>query len=267
MSTDVDRPTLAAIAVVAFALANVVHEGVGHGGACLLAGGRALAWSATHFDSDLAGLDPAAGKWVAAGGTLANVALGLVAWLSLRVSQGPPGSGRLFLWLTMTVNLLQAAGYWLFSGIGKVGDWAEVIDGWAPHWIFRVGLAALGGAAYWAVVQWSLKDLSPWLGPGPGRWRRAVPLTVIPYVVGGILYVAAGLLNPVSPVLVLVSAAAASFGGTSGLAWMAQLLRNERRFPPCNRPPLRVRRSGSWLAAGVAVALLFIGVLGPGIRF
>ena len=58
MSTDVDRPTLAAIAVVAFALANVVHEGVGHGGACLLAGGRAPALSATHFDSDLAGLDP-----------------------------------------------------------------------------------------------------------------------------------------------------------------------------------------------------------------
>jgi len=35
MNPDVDRPTLAAIAVVAFALANVVHEGVGHGGACL----------------------------------------------------------------------------------------------------------------------------------------------------------------------------------------------------------------------------------------
>ena len=77
MSRDVDRPTLVAIAVAAFALANLVHEGVGHGGACLLAGGRALALSAIHFDGDLGGLDPAAGKWVAAGGTLANLALGL----------------------------------------------------------------------------------------------------------------------------------------------------------------------------------------------
>ena len=40
MSSDVDRPTLVAIAVASFALANVVHEGVGHGGACLLASGE-----------------------------------------------------------------------------------------------------------------------------------------------------------------------------------------------------------------------------------
>ena len=55
MKGDVDRPTLAAIAVVAFALANLAHEGMGHGGACLLAGGRALALSAIHFDGDLGG--------------------------------------------------------------------------------------------------------------------------------------------------------------------------------------------------------------------
>ena len=267
MNRDVDRPTLVAIAVAAFALANLVHEGVGHGGTCLLAGGRALALSAIHFDGDLVGLDPAAGKWVAAGGTLANLALGLVAWAALRAFRGAPGPARFFLWLSMTVNLLQAAGYWLFSGLGGIGDWAEVIDGWTPHWAFRLGLAALGGSAYWGAVLLSLRELSPLLGPGPGRWRRGVPLTVIPYLAGGILYVAAGLLNPVGPLLVLISAAAASFGGTSGLAWMAQLLRNERRFPPHDGPALSIRRSAPWLAAGVAVALLFVGVFGPGIRF
>ena len=267
MSTDVDRPTLAAIAVAAFALANVVHEGVGHGAACLLVGGRALALSAIHFDGDLAGLDDAAGKWVAAGGTLANLALGLAAGAAVRALRAAPGTTRFFLWLTMTLNLLQAAGYWLFSGIGRVGDWAEVIDGWTPHWAFRLGLAALGGAAYWVVVQRSLRELTPLLGPEPGQWRRAVPLTVVPYLVGGALYVAAGLLNPVGPRLVLVSAAAASFGGASGLAWMAQLLRDERRFPPSPDPAPGVPRSAAWLAAGVAIALVFVGVLGPGIRF
>ena len=65
----------------------------------------------------------------------------------------------------------------------------------------------------------------------------------------------------------LAGLAAASFGGTSGLAWMAQLLRDERRFPPHDSPALRIRRSAPWLAAGVAVALLFVGALGPGIRF
>ncbi len=65
----------------------------------------------------------------------------------------------------------------------------------------------------------------------------------------------------------LISAAAASFGGTSGLAWMAQLLRDERRFPPRDGPTLRIPRSVPWLVAGAAIALLFVGVLGPGIRF
>ena len=266
MSRDVDRPTLAAIAVVSFALANVVHEGVGHGGACLIAGGRALELSAIHFEGDLTGLVPAARKWLAAGGTLANLALGLVAWLALRASRRAPGPAWFFLWLSMTVNLLQATGYWLFSGLGRIGDWAVVIDGWTPHWPFRLGLTALG-AGYWAVVQLSLRELSPFLGSEPQRWRRAVRLTVLPYLVGGLLYVAAGLLNPVGAYLVLISAAAASFGGTSGLAWMAQLLRDERRFPPRDGPILRIPRSIPWLVAGAAIALLFVGVLGPGIRF
>ena len=51
-----------------------------------------------------------------------------------------------------------------------------------------------------------------------------------------------------------------------GPAWMAQLLRNQHRFPPDDGAPLRIPRSAPWLAAGVAVALLFVGVLGPGIR-
>ncbi len=266
MSQRVDRPTLAAVAVAAFALANVVHEGLGHGATCLLVGGRAEALSAVHFDGDLTGLPPSAGRWVAAGGTLANLVLGLAAAAALRTARRAPGSARLFLWLSMTVNLLQAAGYWLFSGIGGIGDWAKVIEGWEPHWIFRFGLALLGGVTYWGVVRSSLRELVALLGPEPGIWGRAVPLTVVPYLAGGILYVGAGLLNPVSPQLVIISAAAASFGGTSGLAWMAQLLRNERRFPPHPDPAVVIQRSAAWLAAGAVVALLFVGLLGPGLR-
>lgn len=64
----------------------------------------------------------------------------------------------------------------------------------------------------------------------------------------------------------LVSAAAASFGGASGLAWMAQLLRNERRFPPHPDPALALPRGAAWIAAGAVVAALFVLVLGPGVR-
>jgi hypothetical protein len=263
----IDRATLVAIAVVAYALANLVHEGLGHGGACLLAGGRPLALSAIHFESDLGSLDLDARKWLAAGGTIANVVVGVLALAALRASRGTWGAGRYFLWLLMTVNLLQAAGYWLFSGVGNIGDWAAVIAGLEPRWAFRLGLSVLGGAAYWGVVVLSLRELQPFLGAGSGQWRRAVPLTVIPYLAGGILYVAAGIPNPVGWRLVLISAAAASFGGASALAWMAQFLRNETRFPPQAGEPLQLPRSVAWLATGTLVALLFVGVLGPGIRF
>ena len=266
-SKPIDRITLVAIAVVAYALANLVHEGLGHGGACLLVGGRPVALSAIHFESDLGSLDVTTRQWLAAGGTIANLMLGVLALVALRASRGTPGAGRYFLWLLMTVNLLQAAGYWLFSGLGNIGDWAVVIAGREPRWAFRLGLAVLGGAAYWGVVVLSLRELLPFLGAGSGLWRRAVPLTVIPYVAGGILYVAAGIPNPVGWLLVLISAAAASFGGTSGLAWMAQLLRDETQYPPHAGGALRLPRSIAWLAAGAVVALLFVGVLGPGIRF
>lgn len=262
-----DRPTLLAIAVVAYALANVVHEGVGHGGVCLLAGGRPVELSAIHFESDTGSLDASARRWLAAGGTIANLIVGVLALVALRASRSRPTAWRYFLWLLMTVNLLQAAGYWLFSGIGNIGDWAVVIAGLWPRWAFRLGLALLGGAAYWGVVVLSLRELLPFLGAGPGQWRRAVPLTVIPYLAGGLLYVAAGLPNPVGWLLVLISAAAASFGGTSALAWMAQLLRHEARFPPHPGDVPSIPRSIPWLATGVVVTLLFVGVLGPGIRF
>jgi len=265
-SKPIDLATLVAIAVVAYAVANLVHEGLGHGGACLVAGGRPLALSAIHFEEDPGSLGATAQKWVAAGGTIANVVVGGLALLALRATRRATNA-RYFLWLLATVNLLQAAGYWLFSGLGNVGDWAAVIEGLAPHGAFRLGLALVGGTAYVGVVVLSLRELAPFLGSGAERMRRAVALTLIPYLAGGILYVAAGIPNPVGWRLVLISAAAASFGGTSGLAWMAQLLRNGTRFPPREGEPKALQRSIPWLAAGAVVALVFVLVLGPGIRF
>jgi hypothetical protein len=108
-SPSIDRLTLIAIAAVAYVLANIAHEGVGHGGSCLLLGGQPVA-------------------------------------------------------------------------------------------------------------------LSTFLGEDQGRLRRARELSLIPYLAGGLLYVLAGLPNPLGFSLVPITAVAAAFGGASGLAWMTQLL-------------------------------------------
>lgn len=254
-----DRLTIIAIAIIAYVVADVFHEGVGHGGACLLVGGRALALSTVHFECsvDL--------RLVAAGGTIVNFILGFAAWLTAKHVYGP--RLRYFLWLSMAVNLFEAGGYFLFSGIGNIGDWAVVIAGLEPAWLWRVGLTVLGAGTYVAFVWLALSELCPFVGDALAeRVPCARRLCLTPYLAGGILSCVAGLLNPVGMILVALSAAASSLGGTSGLAWMWQLFENPRLVtPPRTVPP--IGRSGAWLAAGAILALIFIAVLGPGITF
>jgi hypothetical protein len=265
MSPRLHLPTLVAIAVVAYALANVAHEGLGHGGACALVGGTPKTLNAIYFDCDKASLTAGATRTISAAGTLANLALALVGFAALAATASRGATtGRYFLWLFALLNLLQATGYWLFSGLGGVGDWVHVVAGWQPQIAWRIGLAVVGLAGYVLAVGLGLRTLLPFVGADADRLRRATTLTVVPYLAGGILYVTAGLLNPESMVLVLISAAAASFGGASALAWMANLLRNERRFPPATAA-LAIEPSAGWLTAGAVVALLFVAILGRGI--
>jgi hypothetical protein len=255
-----DVATIVAISTVAFAIANLLHEGAGHGGACLLAGGQAKALSSVHFDCSRDS------RFVSAGGTFANVMGGLLGWIAIRFLRRGSGNLRYFFWVLMTVNLLQAGGYFLFSGVGNFGDWADVIGGLSPVWLWRTVLTVSGAVSYVLAVWLALVELRPFLA---GRdWRRggAKDLTVVPYVTGGILYTAAGILNPVGMVLVGLSAAASSFGGTSGMAWMTQWM-GSRFAPKRASPHFMIQRSRGWLIAGFFTAVVFVGLVGHGIRF
>jgi hypothetical protein len=253
--------TIAAVAIVAAAIADVIHEGLGHGGACVATGGQPLALSAVHFECS------GETRLVAAGGTLANLVCGAFFWTAARAVK-QAASWRYFFWLLMTFNLLQAGGYFLFSGIGNFGDWAAVVAGWQPPWAWRVGLIAIGGVTYFLLfVPMCLRELSPFLGRDAKiRVRRARQLMVTPYLTAGMLACVAGALNPVGPILILLSAAAASFGGNSALAWMWTMVRgqpvpgNELQMP-------EIERSRGWMVAAVIVAIVFIAVLGPGVKF
>jgi hypothetical protein len=258
-SRSLDLLTVAGIAVVAFAIANFTHEALGHGGACILNGGKPLVLSSVHFDCSIEN------RWIAAGGTIANFVLATISCIALRLVKRP-ATLRYFLWLLMTVNLLQGGGYFLFSGVGNIGDWAYVIKGLSPIWAYRVGLAVLGTVTYILFVWFALVAIRPFTGMAqPERWQRAKKLALLPYFVGGGLYTISGLFNPVGMVLVAISAAAASFGGTSGLAWMWQVPRGKPADASILPEP--IERSRGWIIAGAVAAIIYIGLLGPGIRF
>ena len=152
----------------------------------------------------------------------------------------------------LAINVLQPFGYLLFSGVGGIGDWAVVVSGWRPAAAWRLGLVALGGVLYfWWVPRVIMPRLEPFVGPVAERKRRTQTLTLLPYLVGGVTFVVAGLLNPHGFVLVLISAAAASLG-TSLLAWYREC---GRAVPPraSAEPTLGVSRASLARAAGTVL--------------
>lgn len=262
-----DWLTVAAVAVVVNASASLIHEGLGHGGACILLGGKPLLLTSMQFQGDKQMLSSAAVRMISAAGAIANVAAAMMTIPFLRRSQGAPRAGWFFLWLFATVNLLLAAGYPIYSGIGNIGDWASVVAGFEPAWLWRLLLIAVGASAYWMAARWSMHCLGRHLSASSSdRVAEANRYTLVVYALGAALSVAAGLFEPGGAVVVVISGAAASLGGTSALAWGPQLLHDPRLGIPTGAP-LQVIRQWSWIAVATPVAVAFIFVLGPGISF
>ena len=255
-----DRLTIVALAVIAYALASVVHEGLGHGGACVLSGGKPQLITSMQFQGDSRGLSTAAVKFIAAGGTIANLILAVVA-IALLARRAD--ATWFFLWLTASINLMVATGYLLYSGVANIGDWSVIIRGWSGGWFWRITLTLIGGATYWLTVKWAMRTLGSRLGED--RVRKANSLSLVSFITGGVLSVVAGVFDPGGLILVLISGTTASLGGTSGLAWGPQLLHDPAFAPQCGEA-LEVRRSWRAIAAAVAVAAMFILLLGPGVK-
>ena len=262
-----DALTVIAVSALAFIASNVLHEGLGHGGACLLVGGKPLSLTAVYFDYDSAGLSDLRSRFIAAGGPIVNLITGLAGLIALRGMKGVPGPGRYFLWLVTTLGMFMATGYLLFSGVGGIGDLAIVTKGLQPAWLWRVLLALTGAALYLLSAIVAVAEFGRIAGPpGEALVARASRITLVSYLTGAVVICAAGILNPQGFIFVLISAAASTLGGASGLLWMVRRLWS----PHFSRPgsvELALPRRWGWIVASAAVLLVYVVVLGPGIRF
>src|SRR2546422_1924581 len=130
--------TVAAIAIVAYAACDMVHEVLGHGTAVLFSDQvRAVMLTTVALSTK------GASRLVSAAGTIANLFAGLLALRFVGSGRGA-GSARYFLWLFGSLNLLNATGYPLYSGILESGDWAAVTAGLQPHVAWRIALVVVG---------------------------------------------------------------------------------------------------------------------------
>jgi hypothetical protein len=267
---EIPRPdvlTVASIAVVVYAIANVAHEGLGHGGACLMVGCTPHLLTSMQFDGDAAALPALARRFISAGGSLMNLVVATLAMLALRRARAGPATTWFFLWLLATLSLLQATGYLLFSGLGNFGDWAAVVRGLPGGSVLWRGiLTVAGGATYWWATSWAMVTLGARLrSSGPARAAEAYRYTLVAYFAGAGLYLAAGSRDPAGTAVLLISGVAASLGGAAGLAWGPQLLKNATVAPTGTLlPPLQ--RDWRWVAAAAVGGGVFVFVLGSGIR-
>jgi hypothetical protein len=147
-----------------------------------------------------------------------NLAAAPVFWWALRSAKNAGMSIRYFLLITCAFNLFTGTGYFFFSGVTNFGDWAPVISGLYPHWLWRALLVVGGAATYYAAVR--VVGLVRYVGVLWDQQRRLRKLTIVPYVWAILLSSVAGLLNPLGIQLLWQSALPATAGGQSGLLWL-----------------------------------------------
>jgi len=251
-----DVLTVCAISVLSASLGNFVHEGLGHAATALLTGTTSGVLSTVAWSSDVDS------RLVAAAGTLANLAAAVVFWLALRSTKSASVRLRFFLLTSFAFNLLAGTGYFFFSGVTNFGDWAVVIAGLRPHWLWRTLLVISGIASYYTAVFFVGTGLVRYVGVPSSNLRRLRNLTFIPYFSAVLLSCAGGLLNPIGIQLMWQSALPGAAGAHSGLLWLRYYI--PKRTVP-ERSPDTINRSYAWLIAAAAASLVFIFVLGRGV--
>ena len=255
--------TITALAVLAYFLATVVHEGVGHGGTCALLGGRLVSVSSVHCDCDYRNISRPRQRAIEAAGTAANFALGLCCALAITFFEPFSPTWRYFLWLCAVINLFQAGGYLLVSPFGRFGDWNNFLDGIDAQLVWKLVLTAAGLLISMATLQFGCKELGFLLSPeDPLRGRQAWLLTALPFAIGAIVSCSIALLNPVDKMLVLTSAAAATLGGTSWILWIGHLA--PAIAPRTTARPMVLASNPMVIALAVVALGVWAFVLGPG---
>jgi hypothetical protein len=293
--------TVASIGIFAFGLEPVVHEILGHAVACWLTGGKVILISSTAMQT------ASVSRLVPAAGPIANIIFGLAALALLRsitprtiaasanaqlagnapmpdhAQPSAPAVARpdapavsdvkhipltcLFLYFFAFANLFLATGYILYSGLIRFGDFAAVIDGLRPAWLYRAALVVIGALGYRYGIAQAARFLaslpahslaasaasassppstnapSPPAPPLHSSTTQSSPSPPLPLpdarrivhtacFAGGALFLLASALNPIAPTLILYDGLSGTIGLTLGFFLALTDLRQSQRATP-----------------------------------
>jgi hypothetical protein len=261
----VDWLTVVAIAAVAVSFNVGFHEGV-HALTCLTVGGNLQEYSALYESCDSSSESQA--KIVAGSAPTFNLIVGVFVWIILRNGRKLSPETQFFLWLFMLMNWFYGAGYFILSGIANVGDWAVVINGWEPAWLWRIPMTLVGILSFMFFVRLGLHEFGKMVGgDGEEQFHRGHKLCVISYVSSFFVVLGAGLFCPYGFFsLPVVAGVIAVTGALSPFLYMMRWFRTDH-FKKLVKEPLEIHRKWQWLFAAIIVVFTYVFILGRTLYF
>ncbi len=247
--------TLLAIAGAAFSVADVAHEGLGHGGACVALGGKMLSLSTTYEDCSIHS------RWIDGAGPGMGILVALLACAWLRWAPPRAQNMRAFLCLLFAFAIFWNVGYMVYSGLLDRGDWKFVIAGLEPTSAWPAALVVGGVVFYIAAMRMLGAMLRGSFGEsGEDGWHPHI-FAEVALLAAALLAAAGGVFDPRGPTIVFTDALPSALS-SFGLVWVGVVL--HRRLPDLR---MATTTSPGWMAVGILSAVVFVAVLGPGMRF
>ncbi|MDX1493625.1 MAG: hypothetical protein R3253_06185 [Longimicrobiales bacterium] len=261
-SPELDLLTVAAAAVLVYAITLIVHE-LAHALSAMAAGGEVSLISSTDTRGDWSQLSERDVVLVGLSGSAVNALLALIGWLVARRHMGRPTTVTLLAWLFFAVNAWMPVSYLVASPVFDVGDWATIVDAFPNRGPLRASLAATG--LFTAGLLWkeTVPSLARLVGNGSAvdRRLRAERLVRVAWGAGGSIAVVAALFSPLALSWALPIAA----GSTLGTTWPMLPAADRVGQHPVPGAPLSVSRSWTIIVLGAVVGMVLAGVFGPGV--
>jgi hypothetical protein len=261
---EIDTPTLVTVSAVAWAVANVFHEIVGHAGAAVVLGIPVRAVSTTTFYVEWDAIESAAqDQIINAAATPVNLLTGALALMLLRRVGVKSAAWRYFLWLFAVVSFTMATWNLVTIPLLGAGDWGEVAESLSHPGLWTAGVVAVGVVV--AIVGYCLplRLFVPDLGDRPGLRHKITFVPVVTMIVVQTLSVLASpfATAPAEANHLLVSV----FAYAHLIVWAVLVNRGVGPRTPRPVDDLTLHRSPGWLATGAVAVIVFVAVLGPGL--
>jgi hypothetical protein len=246
-----DIATVCAIAVLAICATTVAHEAMGHGGACLLLGGRIMQLTNVYFQCSVHS------RFIAPAGPAGNYLAGILAWLAQFAIPRHAVRARLLALLIMAFSLFWEAGYLISAMATAHGDYVFAARDFLgnPEWAWRAGGIVVGILLYRLFIR-TLAACLRSFATTPARVPRLLRSAWLAALVTAC---AAASLYASGRVGAMAQAAGEVAGAFPLLYPYARIHAAENNAAPT------IMRSHGWIGIAVVVFAIFVATLGRGL--